>query len=255
MDEVKNKLYDYLKQYPRVAVAFSGGVDSSYLLYAAKDAGCDVRAYYINSQFQPKFELEDAQRLAESIGASLTIGSVDALSDPNIWSNPNDRCYHCKNAVFSKIWELARADGISVLFDGTNADDDESDRAGMVALRELEVVSPLRECGLTKSDIRRFSLEAGLFTHDKPSYACLATRIPTGTDITEQDLERVEITEDLLFKMGFTDFRIRLIPPNDAKLQIHATQWVQAAEMREDILSALSQHYDNVLLDLNPRYT
>ncbi|MCL2046189.1 MAG: ATP-dependent sacrificial sulfur transferase LarE [Oscillospiraceae bacterium] len=253
MNSVEIKLEEFLKKYPRVAIAFSGGVDSSYLLYAAKTVGCDVNAYFIKSQFQPQFELDDAISLAQFVGVPLTIGTLDSLADSNISANPADRCYYCKNAVFSTIWELARADGHVVLFDGTNADDDESDRAGMVALRELKVLSPLRECGLTKSDIRRLSKEAGLFTHDKPSYACLATRIPTGTTITNELLEKTERAEELLHNMGFSDFRIRLNLPNDAKLQIHETQWSRAAQMREEIYSALKKYYDNILLDLLPR--
>ena len=247
------QLDDYLKQFPLAAVAFSGGVDSSYLLYAAKSAGCDVRAYFIKSQFQPQFELDDAIRLAESIDVPLTVGHVDALRDPDVVRNPSDRCYYCKNAILSKLWELVRADGIPVLFDGSNADDDESDRPGMRAQREHGVKSPLRECGLVKADIRRLSKEAGLFTHDKPSYACLATRIPAGTAIAEEMLKSIEHAEEALFDMGFTDFRVRLIPPNIAKLQLPATQWSQAAEKRAEILETLRQRFESVVLDFSVR--
>ena len=246
-------LHDYLKQYPRIAVAFSGGVDSSYLLYAAMEAGCDARAYFIKTQFQPRFELDDAVRLAGSIGAPLTIRALDALCDQNVASNPADRCYYCKNAILATLWELAGADGISVLCDGSNADDDENDRPGMRAGRERGILSPLRECGLTKADIRRLSQQAGLFTHDKPSYACLATRIPSGTAITEELLEKIENSESKLFDMGFSDFRVRLMPPGAAKLQISAAQWADAASRREEILNALSNDFDSVMLDLAAR--
>ena len=246
-------LYDYLKQYPQIAVAFSGGVDSSYLLYAAKAAGCDVRAYFIKSQFQPRFELNDAVRLAGSIGVPLTIRELDTLSDPNIAKNPEDRCYYCKSAILSALWELAKADGISVLCDGSNADDYESDRPGMRAGREHGILSPLRDCGLTKADIRRFSEQAGLFTHDKPSYACLATRVPAGTEITEELLRKIEHSESKLFEMGFTDFRVRLTLPGAAKLQISAAQWDYAASRREEILNVLRNDFDSVALDLVPR--
>ena len=246
-------LQDYLKQYPRVAVAFSGGVDSSYLLYAAKAAGCDVRAYFIKAQFQPQFELDDARRLAESIEVPLTVGTLDALGDANVVKNPSDRCYYCKRAVLSKLWELAGDDGISVLCDGTNADDDESDRAGMRAQREHGVISPLRDCGLTKADIRRLSKEAGLFTHDKPSYACLATRIPTGTEITEELLSKVESAEGALFNMGFSDFRVRLVPPGGAKLQMPTADWDLAAAKRNEITESLLPYFDSVVLDMTPR--
>ena len=247
------ELDNFLKLHSKVAVAFSGGVDSSYLLYAAKSAGCDVHAYFIKSQFQPQFELDDARRLSDFLEVPLTVGTVDSLADKNISNNPADRCYHCKNTIFSMIRELAKADGYSVIFDGTNADDDESDRAGMRALREMKVLSPLQECGLTKSKIRQLSLEAGLFTHDKPSYACLATRIPTGTIITNELLAQIENSEDILFKMGFTDFRIRVIPPDNAKLQVPESQWLEVAERRKDILLALKGYFTNVMLDLSTR--
>ena len=246
-------LLDYLSQYPRIGVAFSGGVDSSYLLYAAKAAGCDVRAYIIKSQFQPQFEFDDAVRLADSIGVPLTVGMFDALDDPNIVKNPSDRCYYCKNAILSKLWELAEADGVSVLCDGSNADDDASDRPGMRALREHGVLSPLRDCGLTKADIRRLSKQAGLFTHDKPSYACLATRIPANTVITGELLDKVERAESALFDMGFSDFRVRLMPPDGAKLQVSAVQWSLAAARREEILAALQPYFVDVVLDFSLR--
>ena len=236
-----------------MALAFSGGVDSSYLLYAAKEAGCDVHAYFIKSQFQPQFELDDAMRVAGFVGARLTVEALDALCDPNVVKNLPDRCYYCKNSILSKVWALARADGFSVLCDGSNADDDEADRPGMRAQREHGVVSPLRDCGLTKAEIRQLSKEAGLFTHDKPSYACLATRFPEGAEITEELLQKVEHAESALFDMGFSDFRVRIIPPNVAKLQMPAALWDSAAARRSEILAALSPFFGSIALDLEVR--
>jgi len=252
-------LEDFFTQNPRFAVAFSGGVDSSYLLYAAKTAGCDVRAYFIKSQFQPEFELDDAKRLADMLGVRLTIRELDILRALDVSRNPEDRCYHCKSAILSALWELARADGISVLCDGSNADDSEGDRPGMRALRELGVKSPLRDSGLTKADIRRLSKQAGLFTHDKPSYACLATRVPSGVEITAELLERIERAENALFGMGFFDFRVRALPPLPgapmfgARLQIPESQWGMAAAKRADILAALKPDFDGVMLDMATR--
>ena len=244
---------EYMKQFPRVGVAFSGGVDSSYLLFAVKDAGCDVRAYFVKSQFQPQFELDDAVRLAGSIGVPLTVTHLDVLCDPIIAGNPPDRCYRCKSIILSRIRELAAADGITILCDGTNADDDESDRPGMRAQKEHGILSPLRECGLKKDDIRRLSLEAGLFTHDKPSYACLATRVPTGTEITNDVLERIERAEQSLFEMGFLDFRVRCTPQSGARLQMTAEWWDIAAARRSEILAALRPDFGAVMLDLELR--
>ena len=204
------ELSTFFARNPRLALAFSGGVDSSYLLYAAKTAGCDVRAYFIKSPFQPQFELDDAYHLTAMLGVPLKVETVDVLKNSAVAKNPANRCYFCKTALFTRLWELARADGYTLLCDGTNASDDADDRPGMKALGELGVRSPLRECGLTKPEIRRLSKEAGLFTHDKPAYACLATRIPTGTLITETLLNKVERAESALFALGFSDFRVRV---------------------------------------------
>jgi uncharacterized protein len=247
-------LKTFFKENPRFAIAFSGGVDSSYLFYAAVNAGCDVKAYYISTSFQPQFELDDATKLAYMIQAPMTIEKMDVLNDPEITGNPADRCYHCKKAIFTRLWALARADGFDMLCDGTNATDDASVRAGMSALSELGVRSPLRECGLPKSEIRRLSCEAGLFTHDKPSYACLATRIPTGTVITQELLSKVEKAENALHGLGFSDFRIRYLD-GAAKLQIPEGQFKLLADKRKKVLDAVSPYFDHVLLDLTPRKT
>ncbi|MDE5719128.1 MAG: ATP-dependent sacrificial sulfur transferase LarE, partial [Lachnospiraceae bacterium] len=199
----------FFTEHPKAALAFSGGVDSAYLLYAAKAAGADVRAYYVKSVFQPQFELEDAKRFCGELGAGFKILTADVLADQAVRENPADRCYHCKKMIFTTIAEAAKADGYGMLLDGTNASDEEGDRPGMRALRELRVRSPLRECGLTKEEIRRLSGEAGLFTWKKPAYACLATRIPTGEEITVEKLKSTEAAEDFLFSLGFTDFRVR----------------------------------------------
>jgi len=247
------QLNDFFRQNPRIAVAFSGGVDSSYLLYAAKAAECDVRAYFIKSEFQPQFELDDATRIASQLGVPLIIDRFSILSAPSVAGNALDRCYFCKTAIIGRIRELARLDGFSVLCDGSNADDDEADRPGMRALCELGVVSPLRESGLGKSEIRLFSYKAGLFTHDKPAYACLATRIPTGTKITAEMLEAIGRAETALFDMGFSDFRVRLIPPFTAKVQVSAGQWDEAAARRLEILESLGSEFGDVVFDLNLR--
>lgn len=245
-------LEEFFAQNPRPALAFSGGVDSAYLLYAAHRAGADVRAYYVSSAFQPQFELEDAKRLADSLSVPLTVLSVDILSNRTVTANPSERCYHCKRAIFSAILAAAEADGHTPVLDGTNASDQVSDRPGMRALRELGVRSPLRECGLTKPEVRRLSREAGLFTWDKPAYACLATRIPTGTAITRANLERTERAERFLAGLGFTDFRVRLLG-GAAKLQLPASQLSALLAQRETILRELKKDYSDVLLDLEVR--
>lgn len=246
------ELKTFFEENPRFAIAFSGGVDSAYLLYAAVEAGCNVKAYYISTVLQPQFELDDAKKFAYLIQAPMTIDKIDVLKNTDVVNNPVDRCYYCKKAIFTRLWELARADGFGMLCDGTNSTDDASERAGMRALAELGVRSPLRECGLTKKEVRRLSCEAGLFTHDKPSYACLATRIPTGTVITEDLLTKVEQAEYALHKLGFSDFRVRYMD-GSAKIQIPESQFKMIAEKRNKVYEAVSPYFKPVLLDLTPR--
>lgn len=245
-------LQTFFQENRRAAVAFSGGVDSAYLLYAAKQCGAEIRAYYVNSQFQPQFEQDDARRLAETLQVDLQVLQADVLCRPQIVRNGADRCYHCKKVIFSAIAAQAEQDGFSLLLDGTNASDDAADRPGMRALRELSVRSPLRECGLTKQEIRRRSREVGLFTWDKPAYACLATRIPTGTEITAEQLVKTEAAEQFLFSLGFTDFRVRMAG-DAARLQVPAGQLESVLEKREQILSGLKAEYSAILLDLEAR--
>ena len=245
-------LQDFFTENRSAALAFSGGVDSSYLLYAGLKYGCDLTAYYVKAEFQPQFELDDAMRLAEQLGARMKVIRVSVLGDEDVRANGPRRCYYCKRQIFSKIMEAAQADGYSLLLDGTNASDDANDRPGMQALMELSVRSPLRECGLTKAQIRDFSKEAGLFTWDKPAYACLATRIQTGMAITAEDLETTEYAESTLASMGFRDFRVRKIGES-AKLQVREEQLPLVLARRKEILDILNEKYKTITLDLKVR--
>ena len=245
-------LQTFFQENPKAAVAFSGGVDSAYLLWAAGRWAENVRAYYVKTAFQPAFELADARRLAEELSVPLTVVEADILAVPGAAENGPERCYHCKRALFTTLCRRAAEDGYTLVLDGTNASDDAGDRPGMRALRELEVRSPLRECGLTKQEVRRLSRQAGLFTWDKPAYACLATRVPTGTPITGELLARVEGAEDALFRLGFTDFRVRVLE-QAARLQLPEEQLERALEQREKIRQVLKPYFSTVLLDLEPR--
>lgn len=246
------ELSEFFAENHKAAVAFSGGVDSAYLLYAAVSLGADVRAYYVKSVFQPQFELEDARRLAGQLGIAMRVIEVDILASAAVAANASDRCYHCKKMLMEAVAGAAGQDGYSLLLDGTNASDEAEERPGMRALKELAVRSPLRECGLTKEEIRRLSREAGLFTWDKPAYACLATRIPVGEAVTKEKLEVTEAAEEYLFSLGFTDFRVRRMG-DAARLQFPAGELEQAAVRREEILKGLKQYYKAVLLDLEVR--
>ena len=245
-------LEEFFRQNPQAALAFSGGVDSAYLLWAGAHAGARLRPYFIKTPFQPRFELEDAWRLCAQLDAGLTVVEYDILSDPQVASNPADRCYHCKKRLFSLLRGRAAADGFSLLLDGTNASDDGGDRPGMRALAALEVRSPLRECGLTKETIRALSRQAGLFTWDKPSYACLATRVPAGQPIIRADLERVERGEARLSRLALRDFRLRLTQ-GGCKLQVPEEQLPLVLARRSEILSALEADFSEITLDLRSR--
>ena len=246
------KLKEFFEKYPRVALGFSGGVDSAYLLYAGKKYWADIRPYFIKTAFQPEFELRDAHRLTEELGIELTVVEYDILAETQVAQNSPNRCYYCKSALFGALKQQALKDGYEILLDGTNASDDASDRPGMKAIREMKVLSPLRECGLTKDEIRILSREAGLFTWEKPSYACLATRIPTGEPVSGELLKRIERSEDALSALGFSDFRVRVFH-NAARIQLSKGQFEQAAQDRERILSALKPYFPAVLLDLETR--
>ena len=246
--EKQLRLLDWLRGQGKVAVAFSGGVDSAYLLWAAAESGAVVTAYYVSTAFQPAFEGEDARRLCAQLGVALRTVEVDVLSCPEVTENSPRRCYFCKKRLFTAMQSAAAADGCTVLCDGTNASDDAADRPGMAALRELQVASPLREAGLTKAEIRELSRAAGLFTWDKPAYACLATRIPTGTTITAADLQRTERAEGYLMSLGFRDFRVRLFG-GAARIQLQETQFPLFFQHREAIAATLRQWYGAVLLD------
>lgn len=243
-------LQDFFRENPRAALAFSGGVDSAYLLYAAVQAGVQVKPYFVKTAFQPEFELEDALKLGRQLGVEITVISHDIL--PAAGHNPKDRCYYCKKALFGALLQRAREDGFQLVMDGTNASDDASDRPGMKALEEMAVRSPLRECGLTKDMIREKSRQAGLFTWNKPAYACLATRFPTGTAITEEALRKVEMAEETLFSLGFMDFRVRVFA-GAARIQVKEAQMSGLLDRREEILRVLKPLFQGVFLDLEGR--
>lgn len=243
-------LQDFFKQNKRVALCFSGGVDSSYLLYAGKKYGAEIQPYYLKTEFQPEFEFEDAKKLANELGFELIVKNAGVFENDDIIKNDSLRCYHCKNYGLGSLYKFAKADGYEIVIDGSNADDNPDERPGMKALDEMGIISPLRMANLTKKEIRELSKKAGLFTWDKPAYACLATRIPTGTRIDRETLTKVEISERNLFEMGYVDFRVRVID-GCARLQVNENQMQKVIEEKSEILKRLA--FDEVMLDLKPR--
>lgn len=240
-------LQEFFASAPKCALGFSGGIDSAYLLYAAHDLSVDIQPYFVKTEFQPQFELDAAQRFCESLGMSLNIISLDVLSKTEIAANPENRCYHCKKTLFTALLAQAEKDGCGLVIDGTNISDDYDERPGMRALAELGVRSPLRECGLTKTEIIQLSKEAGL--PQKPSYSCLATRIPRGRQITQELLSRVEAAENAIFKLGFSDFRVR-VRGESALLEITNEQIDDALERQEEMARVLAPYFSETTLGL-----
>jgi uncharacterized protein (TIGR00268 family) len=200
-----------LSEHDGVVIAFSGGVDSSVVAALAHDAlGDDALAVTARSETLPAAELEDAKRVAEEIGIEHEVVSFSELDDEAFVRNDDRRCYHCRTMRLGKLYDVARDRGIGTVCDGTNASDvGEGHRPGLQAVDELDVYSPLLEHGVTKEEVREIAREYGLSVADKPSMACLSSRIPTGQEVTAERLSRVERAEAFLREWGFSQFRVR----------------------------------------------
>jgi uncharacterized protein len=209
IDEKYQRLLAFIAAQGSAAVAFSGGVDSSFLCHAAAAAlGARAIAVTIVSPMLPKSEIDCAVDVARRVGIEHIFVEESGI-DEEVAANPKERCYFCKKIEFGHILEAARERGIKAVLDGSNMDDLGDYRPGLKALEELRIVSPLREAGLTKAEIRELSRRFDLPTWDKPAFACLASRIPYGERISREKLHRVEQAEETLRSMGFRQFRVR----------------------------------------------
>jgi uncharacterized protein len=213
MDELNTKLENLRERIRRVescVVAFSGGVDSTFVLKVAYETlGAGVTAVTALSESLPAGELEEAQGLAQRIGARHVVLRTFELQDENYLANGANRCYFCKTEMYSRIKDFARAEGLDAVLDGLNQDDLQDRRPGRAAAIEHGVISPLVDAGFTKSEVRNLSREMGLATWDKPALACLSSRIPHGTPISLQALSQVDRAESYLRKLGVGQVRVR----------------------------------------------
>lgn len=210
LKEKKKILYDRISGYKSIAVAFSGGVDSTLLLAAAIRAlNGNVVAVTAVSPLQPASEVQEAYKVARSLGVNHYRVNTPEMTHDDFVANRRNRCYVCKKIIFAHIREMADQIGVESIVHAANIDDLGDYRPGMKAAEELDIHSPLIEAGMTKVDIRALSREMGLPTWNKPSAACLASRIPYGTPITTHALEMIEAAENVLLALGFKDFRVR----------------------------------------------
>lgn len=204
------KLKSILKKMGRVLVAFSGGVDSTFLLKVSRDVlGGNVLAVTASSETYPEREREEAERLAKELNVRYKIIQTQELENPRFASNPPQRCYFCKKELFSKLQDIARAEGIPYVLDGSNYDDINDFRPGAKAVKELGIRSPLKEVRLGKSEIRLLSERLNLPTWNKPSFACLSSRFPYFTPIDTKSLKQVARAEEYLRRLGFYQIRVR----------------------------------------------
>jgi pyridinium-3,5-biscarboxylic acid mononucleotide sulfurtransferase len=249
----KKRLMKILAGYDRLAVAFSGGVDSTFLLAAAREAlGDRVAAITADSPIHSRREIREALETAQALGVRHVVLPFADITSPGFVANPPDRCYTCKQIIFAEIIRMAASVGMARVAHGVNLDDLGDYRPGLKAAEELGVVAPLVEAGLSKADIRSLSRRMGLPAWNKPSMACLASRIPYGHPITPEALKMVEAAEEALQELGFAGCRVRHHGPV-ARIEVARGQLKRALQpaLRTEILQRLKTiGYNHVAVDL-----
>lgn len=250
--EKVSDLQSILTEMKSVLIAFSGGVDSTFLLKIAKETlENNVLAVTADSAIFPSSEISDAKKIAKDLGVRHRVIEVDLLKRKDVRKNPENRCYYCKKNLFEEFSKIAENENLNQVVDGTTSDDFEDYRPGLRAVRELGVRSPLAEAGLVKEEVRRFSKELEIPVWDKPSTSCLATRISYGTKINKGLLGKIEKLEDFLKKLGFRTVRVRH-HQNIARIEVSQNSLGEVIENREKILEKFrKENYDYVTLDLD----
>jgi pyridinium-3,5-biscarboxylic acid mononucleotide sulfurtransferase len=245
-------LKEIIASLQKVVVAFSGGVDSTFLLRVCVDVlGRDnVLAFIGQSPTCPDREIEEGEKLASLIGADYLIRETTEMEDDNFIQNSRSRCYYCKSHLFRKAWEIAQEKGFQRVVEGSNLDDMDDFRPGRKACKEQNVRSPLLEAGLTKKEIRDLSKVLSLPTHDKPAFACLSSRIPYGVSIDEQALKKIERSEDFLRSLGIRQLRVRY-HGTVARIEVLPEDFEKVITHRERISEALQAcGFSYAVLDL-----
>jgi pyridinium-3,5-biscarboxylic acid mononucleotide sulfurtransferase len=235
MNILENRLKKIISKYNSAVIAFSGGVDSTFLARFANDV-LNGKIVLVTVSFSAvsKDELEESVKIASELNLKHKIIKINELEIPYFSENPHDRCYHCKKYLFTKIKEYAELINYDIVLDGSNADDTEDYRPGRIALKELKIVSPLMEAGMSKDKIRTFSKIYNLSTSSKPSYACLASRIPYGEVINAEKLQKIAYAEKGIRALGFSQFRVRN-HDNLARLEFIPEEMDKAYQLKESL--------------------